>query len=1093
MSLNFTRNNFQKLDDPPFVLCKASGERLGIIPCIEKTFDSKFMEVDEATFKTALYIDEQTNPVYDLIANMKYIEIIDVGVFLIDTVTVESEGTRSETKTVTIKSLEYLLGQRYIEDFVINNGTTESIDMVSFYKPSDTSRSLLHLILEKATGWTIGTVPADLYSIERSFEIDRKSIYDFLMDDVSKAFDVFFFFDTTRKRINVYHTDSYGSDCNIHVSYNNLLKNTNMECNTDNIKTCITLTGDNDLTLREINMGYSELYSFDYYASEEFWSSGLLSAYNMWQTKYNSKLPQYTSLLSQYENYIGQIEYQQSSMMPDTDTSSQWIDMSQSQAKGYMRGYSYNLLSEKKAAYEQQLTVMQKSGWGVASHEKYSTKYLPAYNVIQWIDEVLSEKTSTINNIERYMATLMTQMEQIISQVAMQNNFTQAQLEELAMFIREDELSSDNYVVTDEMTESEKYEMLNDMLEYGQRELVRVSTPQLSFDSSIINLFEMPEFDQYSGEFEVGNYIWVTLRDDYHIKAKLLSIHYNFFDPTDFSCTFGNVIRKAKDVFTDITDALNLAKSAATSVSFNSSYWSQSAEKTSTIDEALQEGLTRAGYVLTDGTGTDAVWDERGLFLNTADHMADGSAAPYPNDAIFLGGGRILFTADDWKTVETALGRIDVYEHNDSKGTNTMKSTFGLLAKAITAGDIWGSRIIGGTIKSSNYKYSGSGVYSTTGTLIDLTNSIIRTPNFAISSSGTAYFRGSGEDIDDGTIGSAQLANGSVISDKIASSAVTGNKIANNAITGSKIVDGAVGTDKIVNLAITETKIAGNAISTAKLQANAVVADKIASNAVTAVKIAANAITTEKISAYAITSTKIASSAITSDKIDAYAITANKISSSAITSDKIEANAITAGKIASGAITSDKIQAYAITADKIQSYAISADKIASSAITSDKIQANAITAGKIATDALQSSNYSSSYGIYSRNGTYFNLSDGSIHSKNFAIDSSGNAYFKGDVSGSTISGSTISGSTITAGSITIKDNEIEGNTWSIQNNGFYGNAHCEIKGGWIYGLQGYYSPGLNVGRSGWVYYKDGDNTHWLRFDGGLLVDGDAIY
>ena len=57
----------------------------------------------------------------------------------------------------------------------------------------------------------------------------------------------------------------------------------------------------------------------------------------------------------------------------------------------------------------------------------------------------------------------------------------------------------------------------------------------------------------------------------------------------------------------------------------------------------------------------------------------------------------------------------------------------------------------------------------------------------------------------------------------------------------------------------------------------------------------------------------------------------------------------------------------------------------------------AITAQKIATDAIKSRNYSYSSGNYSTAGTFLDLSDGKIISKNFSIDGSGNAYFKGKI------------------------------------------------------------------------------------------------
>ncbi|MDE6435600.1 MAG: hypothetical protein K2L07_15410, partial [Lachnospiraceae bacterium] len=297
----------------------------------------------------------------------------------------------------------------------------------------------------------------------------------------------------------------------------------------------------------------------------------------------------------------------------------------------------------------------------------------------------------------------------LINLVSMQNNFTEDEFNELNKFIREDELSSSNYIVTDTMPDDEKFEMLNDMLQFGEKELAKVSIPQLSFNADMVNLFAIPEFELFYDDFDPGNYIRVTLRDDFSVKARLLSVHVNFYDVTDFSVTFGNVVRKTKDRCFDITEAIREAASAATSVSFNSSYWNQSAKDTSTIGKILDEGLIAAGKYLKNGDDSEMVIDTRGIFVNTT----SGDYAD--KDSIFIGGGRILFTDDGWKTVSMSVGRADVTING------VTESRFGTFADFVIAGYVGGStlegdEIIGGSIKSSNY------VAGKSGTLIDLTN-----------------------------------------------------------------------------------------------------------------------------------------------------------------------------------------------------------------------------------------------------------------------------------------------------------------------------------------------------------------------------------
>lgn len=82
-----------------------------------------------------------------------------------------------------------------------------------------------------------------------------------------------------------------------------------------------------------------------------------------------------------------------------------------------------------------------------------------------------------------------------------------------------------------------------------------------------------------------------------------------------------------------------------------------------------------------------------------------------------------------------------------------------------------------------------------------------------------------------------------------------------------------------------------------------------------------------------------------------------------------------------------------------------------------------ISGSKIRTGVIESTGYSYASGNYSITGSQINLDNGLIRSKNFAIDSSGNAYFKGDITGAsgtftgTLNGATIVGGTISIGSL----------------------------------------------------------------------------
>lgn len=663
--------------------------------CTEKKYTFKFNAPDVIQFKSYMLVNNQINIAYNSIVEGQFIEVEDLGRFIISSVNIGSQGKEFEYKDCEAMSIETMLGQKYLELFTINMGTTESIDGVKFYNLSDPDKSLLHLSLEKCPDWTIGHVDTKLMTVERCFEVTRQDVYSFLTQDVATAFQCVFLFDTLNRHINVYSEDTVGNDTDIFVTYDNILKSTNISSSIDDIKTCLTVTGADDLNLREVNMGYDKIYMLDYFHSLEFMSKGLYDAYNKWVKKWNDNISDYTSLLSQYQNYYNQINNLTNEKMSSNPESTNWTE------------YGLVPLKEKLATYEQRQSVMIKVGQGNKDHKDYNSMYLPVFNAINAIKSQISVVENQIFSLKTNQSSIGTRMAKIITNISMNNNFTKEQLKELTKFIREDELSTTNFVVTDTMTDSERMDMLNEMLEFGRKELQKVSQPQLQFSAEMLNLFEIEGFDKFSADFEPGNYINIIIRDDYIVKARLLTIDMDFYHPDNFSVTFGNMNKvKGNNIYSDVTKAINTATSIATTVSFNSSGWNKANKDADDINKALANGLLAAGESLRTSK-SDVTIDDRGIIVSNTPE------SKYPNDRIFVGNSSILFSDNDFKTIKTALGRVQYTK----KGVTY--DDFGLLAQFVLAGYIAGSiiegsEIYGGILQSLNYS-AGK-----TGTKIDL-------------------------------------------------------------------------------------------------------------------------------------------------------------------------------------------------------------------------------------------------------------------------------------------------------------------------------------------------------------------------------------
>lgn len=348
---------------PKVILCQTNKDKICPLNTTDLQGTFKFNSYSEISFNVAsVYSDmitgeQKHTPYYDYIEGLRLVYLEGFGYFQLQDPETYGDGIQ-EYKSINAYSLEYALSQRYLETFIINQGdagdTIGSIDGVVLYNPNDVEHSLLHLVLKKAYGWTIGHVDKELQSQSRSFTVDRESIYDFMMNEMCDTFKCYIEFDTINNIINVYSenaidrkigdgntttftlenalsetssvtinghlvsqykydesvpsisftvapaqgdiieiTDEYNHkyDTDVFVTFDNLSNEMKVNYSADDIKTVLTVKGDDELDIRNVNFGLSSIMNLDYYCTPEWMGQQLYNEYLMYvdkQDKYMS-------------------------------------------------------------------------------------------------------------------------------------------------------------------------------------------------------------------------------------------------------------------------------------------------------------------------------------------------------------------------------------------------------------------------------------------------------------------------------------------------------------------------------------------------------------------------------------------------------------------------------------------------------------------------------------------------------------------------------------------------------------------------------------------------------------------------------------
>lgn len=359
---------------PRIFLCETNKEKVCQLDTFNTSGSFKFNSYSELSFEVArVYNDMITgqtkvNPNFDKIESPRLIYLENLAYFELQGPGLDSDGIK-ESKSCAAYSLEYTLSTKFLENFYINTGKVDSLEVLNandpnritpiiLYNPNNTKLSLLHLILEKAYGWKIGYVDSSLQKLSRQFEVDRESIYDFLMNEVCEKFNCYIVFDTIENTINIYaesltskfigdgttniftisppfsqvgtvSIDGYKTtrweynsttgtltledvpesgayievidgaltewETDVFVTFDNLAQEIKIEYPSEEIKTVLTVTYGDDLNIREVNMGLPYLTDISYFYTVDWMGQDLYDAYTMYMQKSNQYQSEYTN------------------------------------------------------------------------------------------------------------------------------------------------------------------------------------------------------------------------------------------------------------------------------------------------------------------------------------------------------------------------------------------------------------------------------------------------------------------------------------------------------------------------------------------------------------------------------------------------------------------------------------------------------------------------------------------------------------------------------------------------------------------------------------------------------------------------------
>lgn len=371
--------------------------------------------------------------------------------------------------------------------------------------------------------------------------------------------------------------------------------------------------------------------------------------------------------------------------------------------------------------------------WDDPDNNLYNSLYLPYYEKLQAIEAEMQIREREINlikgeynsNNELISDGISTYIIDAKDEIQKALNFEKYLGKDLLMefcsYRREDKYSNPNYI-SDGLDNAELFDRALEFIDVAEKEIYKSAELQHSISTTLRNLLAIDKFKPLVNSFNVGNWIRVQINDEIY-KLRLLEYGISFGNFNDISVEFSDVT-KVKNGITDIQDILSQASSMASSYEYTQSQAEQGNNASGTISQWLANGLNSALVRIQSNDNEEITLTKNGLLARSYDEITDD----YSPEQLKLTHNIMAYTDDNWRTVKQAIGKHNYVTYNSSADGWVQSTGYGMSAEFVTAGQVMGSKIVGGEIYSSNYHKGviGNATNKPCGTYINLTTGDFR-------------------------------------------------------------------------------------------------------------------------------------------------------------------------------------------------------------------------------------------------------------------------------------------------------------------------------------------------------------------------------
>ena len=407
-------------EQPTLVLCNADGKAIQTLGYTkELKANICYNEMSTITFDIPAYVDGIKTPHYDEIIGMRIIDMIGWGRFILINPSLKNDGVK-EIKSCKAYSLEYELTYK---KFFLEEST------YSLWNPLSPDDTILGMIMAELPSWNVGVVDDDLINKYRTLSSDNTNIYNFIKSTLQQLYGCIFDFDTYTRTINVRSTANEAVSKPIYLSMDNLVKEIQIDEDTESIVTALDVCGGEDVDIRSVNpMGTNMIYNLDYFMNTTQFDQSLIDKWNSWKQSFEAN----------------QLTYYNISIERMLKTSA---ILTEQAALSDLKNIKLASLENERSVYVEYLA--QHTDKSSKDYSDFQAKLKDVNKRISKVKDEIATQEEIIDTLKESESELADKLIAIQKRVAFDKFFTQDELIIIDRYFKEESIEESSFVVAE--------------------------------------------------------------------------------------------------------------------------------------------------------------------------------------------------------------------------------------------------------------------------------------------------------------------------------------------------------------------------------------------------------------------------------------------------------------------------------------------------------------------------------------------------------------------------------------------------------------------------------------------------------------------